>query len=98
MQSRYWVVQMTTTFPSFDRVRVEAPDLMAAHIARSRELHAQGVLLMGGAFLGPPDRPVQTMGVLTSREAAEAYAREDPFVVAGHVAEWTVREWANMFA
>lgn len=98
MQSRYWVVQMSTTFASLERVRVEAPELMARHIARSRELHAQGVLLMAGAFLEPPDRPVQTMGVLTSREAAEAYAREDPFMIAGHVAEWTVREWANMFA
>ena len=52
---------------------------------------------MAGAFLEPTDGPVQTMGVLTSREAAEDYARKDPFVVAGLVEEYTIRQWANMF-
>jgi uncharacterized protein YciI len=30
--------------------------------------------------------------------AAEDYARNDPFVVAGLVEEWRIREWANMLA
>ena len=34
---------------------------------------------------------------VTSREAAEDYARNDPFVRAGEVASWTIREWANIF-
>ena len=98
MQRSYFVVQMTTTFDSFDTVRAEASDLMAQHISRSRQLHKDGVLVMAGAFMDPPGQPVQTMGVLTSREAAEAYAQDDPFVIAGHVRSWVVREWANMFA
>jgi uncharacterized protein YciI len=71
---------------------------MAAHLARSRQLHGDGVLLMAGAFLDHPDEPVRTMGVLASRDAADDYARRDPFVQAGMVSDWSIREWANMFA
>jgi uncharacterized protein YciI len=38
------------------------------------------------------------MGVLTSAEEAERYAGNDPFVRAGLVEDWHVREWANIFA
>jgi uncharacterized protein YciI len=96
MQDRYYVVQMTTRFTSLEDVRNEAADTMAAHLARSQQLHQQGILLMAGAFLDDPGEPVQTMGVLISREAAEDYARNDPFVAAGQVQAWVVREWANM--
>lgn len=96
--AQYYVVFMTTRFSSLDAVRTTAAEQMAEHLARSRELHAQGVLLMAGAFLDRPDEPVQTMGVLASRAAAEDYARQDPFVRADMVSEWVVREWANMLA
>ncbi len=56
------------------------------------------MLLMAGAFLDHPEQPVQTMGVLASREAAEDYARHDPFLVGGMVSDHTIREWTNMFA
>jgi uncharacterized protein YciI len=94
VQDRYYVVQMTTRFTSMEHVKAEAAEPMAAHLMRSQQLHEQGILLMAGAFLD--GEPVQTMGVLTSREAAEDYARNDPFVVAGLVESWVVREWANM--
>jgi uncharacterized protein len=97
MQSAYYVVQMTTRFSSLADARGSHGQAMAAHLARSKELHEHGVLVMAGAFLEPADGPVQTMGVLTSREAAEDYARNDPFVVAGLVEEYTIRQWANMF-
>lgn len=97
MQSSYYVVQMTTRFSSLADARETHGEAMAAHLARSKELHGDGVLLMAGAFLEPADGPVQTMGVLTSREAAEDYARRDPFVLAGLVEEYTIRQWANMF-
>jgi uncharacterized protein len=97
VQSAYYVVQMTTRFSSLVDVRGSHGEVMAAHLARSRELHDQGVLVMAGAFLEPAEGPVQTMGVLTSREAAEDYARNDPFVTAGLVEEYAIREWANMF-
>lgn len=93
---RYYVVFMTTRFESLDDVRQSAPAQMAEHVSRSKQLHADGVLLMAGAFLDEPGEPVRTMGVLASREAAEDYAHRDPFVVDGMVSEWPVREWANM--
>ena len=33
------------------------------------------------------------MGVFTTREAAEAFARHDPFVLRGVVRRWYVRGW-----
>jgi uncharacterized protein len=33
------------------------------------------------------------MAVFTIREAAEEFARNDPFVVNGVVRSWEVREW-----
>jgi uncharacterized protein YciI len=97
MQNAYYVVQMTTRFRSLAEARASHGEAMAAHVARSKELHEQGVLVMAGAFLEPSDGPVQTMGVLTSREAADDYARNDPFVVAGLVEQYTIRQWANLF-
>jgi uncharacterized protein YciI len=93
---RYYVVFMTTRLASLDEARRRAPAELASHLARSRQLHAEGTLLMAGAFLDRPDQPVRTMGVLASREAAQEYAEHDPFVEAGMVEEFTIREWANM--
>ncbi len=95
-QAAYYVVFMTTKYSSLEQVKREAPEDMAAHIARSKQFHEQGRLVMAGAFLDHPEEPVRTMGVLTSREAAEEYAQGDPFLVKGMIREWTIREWANM--
>lgn len=94
----YYVVFCTTSYASFDEARTQDPATIAAHIARSQELHAQGVLVMSGAFLDQPQEPLSTMGVLTSRAAAEDYIRTDPFVLKVKVSSWSIREWANMFA
>jgi uncharacterized protein YciI len=94
---RFYVLTMTTRYRSFAEAQTSAPDDLAAHVARSRELHAQGVLLMAGAFLDD-DPPLRTMGVLRSEEDARAYAEGDPFLRAGMVEEWRVRPWANLFA
>ena len=53
----YYVVFMTTTFRSLGEIQAAAPTEMAAHLARSRQLHGDGVLLMAGAFLDHPDEP-----------------------------------------
>lgn len=72
--------------------------MIAAHIARSQELHARGTLLMSGAFLDNPQEPLSTIGVLTTREAAEEYIKGDPFVQNGMISTWYIRERANIFA
>ncbi len=97
-QSRYYAAFCVTKYSSFAEAKDKAPQLIADHIRRSKELHAQGVLLMAGAFLDRPDEPLSTMGILATREAAEEYMKADPFVQAGMTTTWYVREWANMFA
>lgn len=51
---------------------------------------------MAGAFLDNPDEPVSTMVIFPSGEAAEEYAKGDPFVLNGLVTKWHIREWANI--
>jgi uncharacterized protein YciI len=97
-QPVYYVVSMTTKFTSMDEVRAHAPGQLVAHVARSAELHRAGPLLMAGAFTDHPGEPVATMGVLTTRADAEEFARADPFVIAGMVDKWEVRNWGNIFA
>ncbi len=94
----YYVALFTINLKDIEEAKARAPEALAAHLARSRKLHEEGPLLLAGAFLHEPDQPLSTMAVLTSREAAEEYARGDPFVQNGMVTEWSVREWANMFA
>lgn len=96
-QPRYYVAFAETIFQSWADVQQQASQALAEHIARSKRLHAEGVLLMAGAFLDRPDEPVATMAVLMSRAAAEDYLRGDPFVLNGQVKRWHIREWANMF-
>jgi uncharacterized protein YciI len=38
------------------------------------------------------------MAIHTTREAAEEYAKGNPFVQNDLVRTWYIREWANMFA
>ncbi len=96
--SQYYVVFFTTKFASLAQAQQQEPTLMAEHMSRTRQLHAQGDVLMAGAFLDNPDEPVRTMVVLPSRQAAEDYAHGDPFLIADLISEWTIREWNNMLA
>jgi uncharacterized protein len=98
MQAQYFVAFFQTRFASLAEVRERAPDDLAAHVARSRQWHEQGRLLLAGAFLDRPEEPVSTMAVLASREDAEEYAAGDPFVVNGMVASREIRPWANILA
>jgi uncharacterized protein YciI len=68
-----------------------AQENFPAHSARAQEFATRGVLLMIGVL----DEPMNgdAMAVFTSREAAEEFVADDPFVVNGVVAEWTVRPW-----
>lgn len=94
----YYAVFFETFYDSLEDAVSKAPDVIAAHRARSNELHARGTLLMSVAFLNNPKEPFGSMAICTTREAAEEYARGDPFVLNGMVSKWYIREWANMFA
>jgi uncharacterized protein YciI len=94
----YYVVFVVLKYRNFEEAKVRASEEIAAHIARSKELHKSGTLLMSGAFLNNPGEPLSTMAVLSSREAAEEYIKGDPFFLKGMISKWYVRDWANMFA
>jgi uncharacterized protein YciI len=97
-QPVYFVVQCVLKYSSFEEAKAKAPQEIADHIQRSKELHENGVLVMAGVFLDNNDELLSTMGVLTSRESAEEYVKGDPFYLNGMMEKWTIREWANMFA
>jgi len=95
-QPIYYVLLFDIDYPSVAEAMADAPQAIAAHKKRSQEWHAQGKLVMAGAFRDIPEGHLNTMGVLTSREDAEAFAKGDPFVLNGKVIRWYIREWNNM--
>lgn len=97
-QAVYYVVFCVLRYSSLAELKTKAPEALAAHLKRSKQLHEQGTLVMSGAFLDKNDELLSTMGVLTSREAAEEYIQDDPFFLNGMMSKWHIREWANMFA
>jgi uncharacterized protein YciI len=97
-QPVYYVVFFDIDYPSIAEALADVPEAIAAHKKRSQEWHEQGQLVMAGAFRDNPGGRLNTMGVLTSREAAEEFAKGDPFVLNGKVIRWYIREWNNMLA
>lgn len=73
----------------------KAPIHGAAHKAYWREFAKRGTLLMIGPFADPRQG---AMAIFTTRKAAEAFAKDDPFVNNGVVARWYVREWLEGLA
>jgi len=68
----------------------KAPSNYPGHKARVDEFARRGVLLMVGTWANPAEGAV---GIFTSRQAAEEFARGDPFVVNGVVGTVTFRDW-----
>ena len=69
--------------------REQLTEHFPAHQALWRSYAERGELLLIGPFT---DRS-GAMGVFTTREAAEGFAAEDPFVTKNLVERWQVREW-----
>ena len=78
-------------YESADDVATRAPAQFPAHKARLDEFHARGDLLMVGTFGDPQTQG--SMAIFRTREAAEEFAREDPFVLNGVVARYEIRDW-----
>lgn len=62
------------------------------HLALVRAAHAGGELPMAGALGDPPDGALLIFESETA-DAAEAFARADPYVLNGLVTSWRVRRW-----
>jgi uncharacterized protein YciI len=78
-------------YESADDFRSKVPLHIEAHRALWKKFHDARTLLLIGPFMDAPAGGA--MGVFTTREAAEAFVGEDPFVLHGLVARWTIREW-----
>ena len=72
------------------------PEQYPAHRARVDEFHARGELLMVGTF-GDPIAD-GSMAVFRTREGAEEFVADDPFVTSGVVARWYLREWNEVLS
>ena len=82
-------------YESADGLAERAPAHFEAHSARGDEFHERGALVAYGPFGDPQEQG--SMAVFTTCEAAEEFAREDPFVVNGVVRDWQIREWDEAF-
>jgi uncharacterized protein len=78
-------------YESADDVMSKAPAVYPAHLARLQDFKALGELLMVGTFADP--QADGSMAIFNSRQGAEDFATEDPFVLQGVVRSWTVKEW-----
>jgi uncharacterized protein YciI len=76
--------------------RATAPPAFPAHAARLRAFRDRGTLLMAGTFadLHQPG----SMLIFRTREAAEEFVKDDPFVLKGVVRTWIIREWHEVSA
>jgi uncharacterized protein YciI len=84
-------VKYVLFYDSGPDVASKAPAYFPEHRARLDDFHARGSLLLVGTFEDAQHNG--SMSVFTSREAAEEFARGDPFVVNDVVASWRVLEW-----
>jgi uncharacterized protein len=75
-----------------DYVERRAP-YRAEHLALATEAFGRGELVMAGALADPADGAVLVFSGETG-DAAEEFARADPYVENGLVTSWRVRQWA----
>jgi uncharacterized protein YciI len=78
------VVIGTSTGATMEQIMKVYPE----HKAFVDKFVSQGVVIGIGPF---SDRG--NMAIFKTREAAEAFAKDDPFMLAGLVKDYTVRDW-----
>jgi uncharacterized protein YciI len=66
-----------------------------AHLKLGRQAHQRGELVLGGALADPVDSAILVFRG-ESPEAAESFAKADPYVVNGLVKAWRVRKWTTV--
>lgn len=67
----------------------------AEHLALAREAFNRGELVLGGALADPADSVVIVFRG-PGPEAAESFAKNDPYVKQGVVRSWRVRKWTTV--
>jgi uncharacterized protein len=71
------------------------PAFRAAHLEHAWGARERGDLVLAGALADPADGAVLLFQG-DSPDAAEAFARNDPYVKNGLVKEWRVRRWTTV--
>jgi uncharacterized protein len=84
-------VKYVVFYESAEGLAEKVPLHAADHREHWNGFLERGELLMIGPFGDPQTQG--SMAVFTTREAAENFARNDPFVVNGVVRSWEIREW-----
>jgi uncharacterized protein YciI len=82
-------VKYVLFYESAEDTGSRARDIFPSHRARWKGYAERGDLLMIGTFSDLSG----AMAIFGSREAAEEFARGDPFVTEGVVRRWEIREW-----
>ncbi len=77
-----------------DYVRRRAP-FRDAHLEHLRKAYERGEAVMAGALADPVDGAVLVFRGPTA-EAAETFAKADPYVLNGLITSWRVRNWATV--
>lgn len=70
-------------------------EFRAAHLTEAWQASQRGELLLGGALADPVDGAVLLFKA-ESKSVVEEFARADPYVTAGLVKRWHVREWTTV--
>ena len=65
------------------------------HLRRAWESQARGEMVLGGAFADPADGAA-ILFKCESRAVPEQFAETDPYVRAGLVKRWYVRQWTTV--
>ena len=65
------------------------------HLEYARQAYERGELVLAGALTEPADGAVLVFRGPTA-DAAEAFARGDPYVTNGVVTGWRVRKWMTV--
>jgi uncharacterized protein YciI len=84
-------MKYVVTYEAAEDVASKAPAHYPAHAARARDFHSRGDLLMIGVF--EDAQADGALGIFPTRRAAEAFIRDDPFVLHGVVRAWHIRGW-----
>ena len=68
----------------------KAATYFPAHKARLDQFAERGTLLMVGTWANPAEG---ALAIFTTRDAAEEFVKDDPFVLNGVVSKVTLKDW-----
>jgi uncharacterized protein len=70
-------------------------EFRARHLKLAGEAQARGELILAGAYADPVDGAT-LLFQCDSREVPERFVASDPYVQAGLVTKWRIREWSTV--